>query len=371
MQNNRFRPLFSKSKAFLFFAPPLAPQDFLAPPTLSDHIQASAQTMDGLAIGYHSPPFRLCCPVDRATYPRAKRPWHRPFCPVLLDYRTHTHRAKFGRGARPDPGRWFAEFRAELSPFRLQDRLARPRRHGPELGSGQNGSRRRAGILAPVPSVATPLFPTLPIALDRTGDGLPDPVRGNPRPVLDADWHRPRRTPTHSSIAASQGRGPALLALQHVLWWLWAFDRLCAQLGLGWPIRKNPRHSYLLGHLAVLDVSGHRLFANAGIARRDLDAFRPPSRRSRCPAGPFSAQCTADPHPAARPVHSACGRGLVGHRPLAPHPTCLYWLRPSGIVPLAALGTAPFWRLSQGAFRAFSLHCRSAHVGPCLGRGRI
>ena len=60
--------------------------------------------------------------------------------------------------------------------------------------------------------------------------------------------------------------------------WLWAFDRLCAQLGLGWAIRKNPRRTHILGHLAVLDVSGHRLFANAGIARRDLDAFRPPSR---------------------------------------------------------------------------------------------
>ena len=34
-----------------------------------------------------------------------------------------------------------------------------------------------------------------------------------------------------------------------------------------------------MGHLVVLDVSGHRPFANVRIARRDLDAFRPPPRR--------------------------------------------------------------------------------------------
>ena len=44
-----------------------------------------------------------------------------------------------------------------------------------------------------------------------------------------ADWHRSRRALTHSPIAASQGRGPALLALQYVFWWLWTFDRLRAQ----------------------------------------------------------------------------------------------------------------------------------------------
>ena len=283
--------------------------------------------MGGLAIGYLSPPFRLCGPVDRAAYPRAKRPWHRPFCPVLLDYRTHTHRAEFGGRARPDPGRWLAEFRAELSPFRLQDRLARPRRHGSELGGGQNGARRRTGVLASVPSVAAPLSPALPIAPDRVSDGFPNPVRSNPRPVLDADWHRPRRALTHSPIAISQGRGPALLALQHVFWRLWTFDRLCPQLGLGRPIRKNPRHTHILGHLVVLDVSSHRLLANFGIARRDLAAFWPPPRRPCHPASPFPEQCTADPRPAARPVHSCLRAWACGPRTscTTSNPSILAW----------------------------------------------
>ena len=228
MHNNRLGPLFSKSKPFLFCALPQAPQGPLPRRRSLTVSKLAPKQWVGLLLGIAALLLGFAAPLAALPSPVQNALGIALFALFFLDDRTHTHRAEFGGGTRLDPGCWPAELRAEPSSFSLQDNLARPRRHGPELGGSQNGPRRRAGVLASVPSVATPFLPPLPIAPDRAGGGLPNPIRGNPRPVLDAAWHCPRRAPTCSPIVASEGRSPALLALQHVFWWLWLLTRLTA-----------------------------------------------------------------------------------------------------------------------------------------------
>ena len=110
-------PLFPKFRPFLFCPPPQAPQGPLLR-RLSLTKLAPKQWV-GLLLGTSALLLGFAAPLSALPSPVQNALGIVLFALFFLDYRTHTYRTEFGGGARPDPGCWPAELRAELSPFRL------------------------------------------------------------------------------------------------------------------------------------------------------------------------------------------------------------------------------------------------------------